>query len=81
MIDDIRETTVRCILSATPATAETKRIEVAKPISEGFAGAEGMQKKTIVIKKAERIDRNAPCPCGSGKKYKKCCGISSADNS
>jgi uncharacterized protein YecA (UPF0149 family) len=24
--------------------------------------------------KTEKIDRNAPCPCGSGKKYKKCCG-------
>jgi len=23
--------------------------------------------------KSEKIDRNAPCPCGSGKKYKKCC--------
>ena len=25
-------------------------------------------------KKASRVGRNAPCPCGSGKKYKKCCG-------
>ncbi|GEM_PF-5493429 len=25
--------------------------------------------------KAEKIDRNAPCPCGSGKKYKKCCAL------
>jgi len=24
--------------------------------------------------KSEKIGRNAPCPCGSGKKYKKCCG-------
>ncbi|MEX2104670.1 MAG: PBPRA1643 family SWIM/SEC-C metal-binding motif protein [Bacilli bacterium] len=29
--------------------------------------------KTIMIK--ERIGRNDPCPCGSEKKYKKCCGI------
>ena len=26
--------------------------------------------------KNARIQRNAPCPCGSGKKYKKCCGLS-----
>lgn len=26
------------------------------------------------IKADEKPDRNAPCPCGSGKKYKKCCG-------
>lgn len=25
-------------------------------------------------KKSEKIGRNAPCPCGSGKKYKQCCG-------
>ena len=80
MVDDIRETTVRKVLSATLATAETKRAEVAKPVSEGFEGGEKV-KKTIVIKKADKIDRNAPCPCGSGKKYKKCCGINSADNS
>ncbi|MBC8006284.1 MAG: SEC-C domain-containing protein [Verrucomicrobia bacterium] len=24
--------------------------------------------------KTDKIERNAPCPCGSGKKYKKCCG-------
>ena len=34
-----------------------------------------MSKKTGAREpiKAEKIDRNAPCPCGSGKKYKKCC--------
>jgi preprotein translocase subunit SecA len=25
--------------------------------------------------KSQKVDRNAPCPCGSGKKYKKCCGL------
>lgn len=27
-----------------------------------------------VIRKGKKIHRNDPCPCGSGKKYKKCCG-------
>ena len=31
----------------------------------------GMNRKTII--KAKKIGRNDPCPCGSGKKYKKCC--------
>lgn len=31
-------------------------------------------KKTLPVK-VEKIDRNAPCPCGSGKKYKKCCAL------
>ncbi|MBC2576698.1 SEC-C metal-binding domain-containing protein [Peptostreptococcus canis] len=30
--------------------------------------------KTKIVVKEERIGRNDPCPCGSGKKYKKCCG-------
>ena len=29
---------------------------------------------TTTVKNEEKIGRNAPCPCGSGKKYKKCCG-------
>lgn len=32
------------------------------------------QKKSGTIVKGEKIGRNDPCPCGSGKKYKKCCG-------
>ena len=30
--------------------------------------------ETVVIDDADRIGRNDACPCGSGKKYKKCCG-------
>ena len=32
-------------------------------------------KKSKTVIKGEKIGRNDPCPCGSGKKYKKCCGI------
>ena len=32
------------------------------------------QKKAHTIVRSEKIGRNEPCPCGSGKKYKKCCG-------
>ena len=32
------------------------------------------QKKSRTIVKATKVGRNDPCPCGSGKKYKKCCG-------
>lgn len=38
------------------------------------AGADDSAKKKPVIKKAEKVGRNDPCPCGSGKKYKFCCG-------
>lgn len=37
-------------------------------------GDEGNSRGTTVRRQSEKIGRNAPCPCGSGKKYKKCCG-------
>jgi Predicted metal-binding protein related to the C-terminal domain of SecA len=33
------------------------------------------QKKSGTIVKGDKVGRNDPCPCGSGKKYKKCCGV------
>jgi preprotein translocase subunit SecA len=75
MTASIREDTVRMLLSVQQRRQEIKRVEVAKVKSEGFAGSgEAVKKKPVVIKKAERVGRNDPCPCGSGKKYKKCCG-------
>lgn len=43
-----------------------------KRMAAAVAGGEQPVKKPIV--KGERVGRNEPCPCGSGKKYKKCCG-------
>jgi preprotein translocase subunit SecA len=39
-----------------------------------FSGGEGPEKPKPAQRKAKKVGRNAPCPCGSGKKYKKCCG-------
>jgi SWIM/SEC-C metal-binding protein len=39
---------------------------------EKLLGYETENKKTVVI--GEKVGRNDPCDCGSGKKYKKCCG-------
>ncbi len=75
MIDDIRERTVRMILSVTVKTPEVKRVQLANPISEGFEGGPKQPKRVTVTRKAaDKVGRNDPCPCGSGKKYKKCCG-------
>jgi len=41
-----------------------------------MAGAGDMQVQQVV-RSGQKIGRNDPCPCGSGKKYKKCCGASS----
>ncbi len=73
MIADIKETTVLRILSAVPRReAPIERKQVAKPLIEGFAG--GKMPTRAPAKKAAKVGRNDPCPCGSGKKYKKCCG-------
>ena len=76
MVTMIRDDTVRMLLSVIPRPQAIRREQIAKPVSEGFAGAgDGTLKKRPVVKKAaEKVGRNDPCPCGSGKKYKKCCG-------
>ncbi|RMF97463.1 MAG: preprotein translocase subunit SecA, partial [Candidatus Schekmanbacteria bacterium] len=43
-------------------------------ISMSHGGEEGDTKKKTVRRQGAKIGRNEPCPCGSGKKYKKCCG-------
>lgn len=42
-------------------------------ILKGFTPKEIQERRTTTIKKQEEPGRNDPCPCGSGKKYKKCC--------
>ena len=49
-----------------------QREQVAKPTSTNFDGDGTVGGRTV--KKITKIGRNDPCPCGSGKKYKKCCG-------
>ena len=71
MVDDIKEDTVRQILSVVPRSRPIERVQVAKPTSEGFGDGKRIVRKPAT---AEKIGRNDPCPCGSGKKYKKCCG-------
>jgi preprotein translocase subunit SecA len=38
------------------------------------AGAVKQEQKRMPVRRGEKIGRNDPCPCGSGKKYKNCCG-------
>jgi preprotein translocase subunit SecA len=40
-----------------------------------FSSGDEPAKKNPVKRTQEKVGRNAPCPCGSGKKYKKCCGM------
>ena len=70
MIASIKEETVRMLFHVVPQS-EIERKQVAKPMAENYGGDGTVQKKPVV--KAEKIGRNDPCPCGSGKKYKHCC--------
>ena len=77
MIAEIRDKTVRMILAVVPRPAQQiQRVQVANPINAGFEGGTQKTVKKVSIKKdaSQRVGRNDPCPCGSGKKYKNCCG-------
>ena len=69
MTESIREETVKMLMHV--------RIEQ-KVEREQVAEVTGTNKddsaNAPIVRKSEKISRNAPCPCGSGKKYKYCCG-------
>ena len=78
MIDAIREDTMRMIFLAQVRTREEpKREQVAKETAA--AGASDGTSKPAPKRVGKKVGPNDPCPCGSGKKYKKCCYLK-ADN-
>jgi preprotein translocase subunit SecA len=73
MIETIKENTVRGILSLRlRKEEEVKREAVAKETGTS-AGTDGTTPKKQPEKVGKKVGPNDPCPCGSGKKYKKCC--------
>ena len=76
MVADIRSKTVRMVLSVSPKAEPIRRVQVANPLVEGFEGGarQSVKKPAAGAAKSAKVGRNDPCPCGSGKKYKKCCG-------
>ncbi len=90
MVSEIRDGTVRMILSVMPRTQSAERVSVAKETGEGFSGSNGRRivkrpaapkkPKGVTISGKQKIGRNDPCPCGSGKKYKNCCGANPNKN-
>ncbi len=72
MIAAIQEETVRRLYSVrVKKDEEIKRERVASGMTENVGGDGTVKKQPRKVKK---IGRNDPCPCGSGKKYKQCCG-------
>ena len=73
MSESIREETVRQMLTIRIKTKEeTERKQTAKITSE--SGASDGSEKGRTVRKGKKVGPNDPCPCDSGKKYKKCCG-------
>lgn len=54
--------------------AEVRQNTERKEVVKGNAAEDNSKVKKQTPKKTEKIGRNEPCPCGSGKKYKQCCG-------
>ena len=77
MTDTIRERTVRMLLTVRPNAQPMRRVQVATPTMAGgprpSAGAKPAPKAPVV--RGKKVGPNDPCPCGSGRKYKKCCGL------
>ncbi|SHK44272.1 preprotein translocase subunit SecA [Tepidibacter formicigenes] len=68
MIKSIQEETIKYLYNFTIE----ERIERKQVVDLDTLSTDGEEQKTVV--KGESVGRNEPCPCGSGKKYKKCCG-------
>jgi len=73
MVESIREDTVRMLLTVKLQSNEApEREQVAKPDAPNAGAGDGSFTEEAHAKK---IGDNDPCPCGSGKKYKKCCKL------
>ena len=75
MISRIKEETVGILFRIQ--ISEPKKIDDLRQPREQkmiFSGGEEPSRKSPVKRTQNKVGRNAPCPCGSGKKFKKCCG-------
>ena len=69
-----RATTNAGDITVTDAEAEAAKSEKAQPKTVADVFASMMSQAAAPKRPAAAVGRNDPCPCGSGKKYKKCCG-------
>ena len=73
MVDSIREDTVRMLLTVKlQKNVVPEREQVQKPDAPNAGAGDGSFSEE---RKSNKVGDNDPCPCGSGKKYKKCCGM------
>ena len=72
MVYNIQDDVTKYVLKAQ-VRQNTERVQVAKPVST-YSGKEDMEVKRKPRTVDQKVGRNDPCPCGSGKKYKHCHG-------
>ena len=70
MIKNIQEEVVTLLYHVRVQSKMPQREKVAEPIE----ASHGDEPRRPVVNRDRKVGRNDPCPCGSGKKYKKCCG-------
>lgn len=58
------------------ASASREKVQTTEERRDVFGGEQKEEKKKPITRNMPKVGRNDPCPCGSGKKYKKCCGQS-----
>lgn len=73
MIESIKLDTVKYLYHVRVQVEAPKREKVAEE-AEAIHGEKEVNNKKQPVKNGPKIKRNDPCPCGSGKKYKNCCG-------
>ncbi|OYD08064.1 preprotein translocase subunit SecA [Paludifilum halophilum] len=80
MVQEIQEEVVRYVMKSTvEENVEREEVATAKTASSGGSPHQDQEaSKRQPIRRTEKVGRNQPCPCGSGKKYKHCCGSASA---
>ncbi|HHV99419.1 MAG TPA: preprotein translocase subunit SecA [Clostridiaceae bacterium] len=75
MIRSIQQDAVKLILRAKLNREKApQREKVAEPLKAGHGRQSGEESRKPMARSNAKVGRNDPCPCGSGKKYKKCCG-------
>lgn len=78
MVDEIREEVVKYVMKSVIQKEETLEREGVAINAVAISGEETNQERKATPKKqpvrrVDKVGRNEPCPCGSGKKYKNCC--------
>lgn len=74
MIDNIKEDLLYYLYRVSYSRAEEREVQEKKEQEVYYNRGDEEAKPRAPKRAEESVDRNAPCPCGSGKKYKKCCG-------